>query len=62
MKHHDIKLYNHFVNTMNVSPGLLGWKLMSSLFTELLSREDWLRLMDFLFLYFHHIEYVILVR
>ena len=34
-------------------PGLVGWTLISTLFTELLSRENWLRLMDHVFCSLH---------
>jgi len=45
----DAKLYNHLVKR-DVPPGVAGWALVSSFFTEVLSRENWLRLMDLIFL------------
>jgi len=45
----DAKLYNHLVKH-NLPPGVAGWAMVSSLFTEVLSRENWLRLMDHIFI------------
>jgi hypothetical protein len=45
----DPKLHK-FMSAHNAPPGLVGWGMVSSLFTEVLSRENWLRLMDHVFL------------
>ena len=45
----DTKLYNH-LSKCQAPPGVAGWAMVSSLFTEVLSRENWLRLMDHIFL------------
>lgn len=49
LKIHDAKLHTHLYK-LNVSPGLIGWAMISSMFSEILNRQDWLRLFDFLFL------------
>ena len=52
---HDPPLHAHLHSfTPAVSPGLLGWSLLSSLFTHVLPRRAWLSFMDF---FFAHIEY-----
>ncbi len=51
LAHHDENLASH-LQRLNVSAGLLSWTLVSSLFTEFLSKEDWFKLMDYLFTFF----------
>lgn len=46
---HDNKLFSH-LKSIGVSAGLVSWNILSSLFCEIFNRQDWLRLMDFLFL------------
>eukprot|EP01038_Epipyxis_sp_PR26KG_P005019 gene5019-7007_t len=41
--------------------GIIGWKFLSSLFTELLSRSDWLKLMDFIFCHFSTISLMLVI-
>jgi hypothetical protein len=60
LKFHDLKLHTH-LHRLGVSIGILGWAMISSLFTEVLCRNDWFRLMDFLFCYFDEISYLLLV-
>ena len=60
LKFHDAKLYSHF-KALKSSPGLMGWAMLSSLFTELLSRTNWLRLMDTLLCHFDQISIILLV-
>jgi len=48
LMHNDAKLYNHFKST-NTSVGVVCWNMLSSLYTEVLSKSDWLVLMDTLF-------------
>ena len=48
----DPKLHK-FMSAHNAPSGLVGWAMVSSLFTEVLSRENWLRLMDHVFLSVH---------
>ena len=51
---HDPPLHAHLHSLKpEVSPGLLGWSLLSSLFTHVLARRAWLPFMDLLF---SHIE------
>ena len=57
---HDQALYDHLMK-YNVSPGLLGWKMLSTIFTEILSQENWLIIMDFIFLHFRKPELMIFV-
>lgn len=47
LRHHDDTLYAH-LRRLGVSPGLVGWTLLQTLFTEMLGREDWLRFMDYI--------------
>lgn len=61
LKLHDIKLYQHLLQRVQVSPGLLAWQMMSTLFSEILSRSSWLKLTDYLFTYFERITYFLLV-
>jgi hypothetical protein len=49
----DQSLVRHY-EVHGVSVGLIGWRLLSTLFTEFLSRDDWLPLMDFVFVHFQH--------
>lgn len=60
LKLHESKLYYHLVE-LKVAPGLLCWSMLSTLFTELLSRNNWFVLMDFLFAHFDNVGYVLLV-
>ena len=43
-----------------MAPGFLGWTMLSSLFTEVLSRTNWLKLMDFLICHFDKIALILL--
>lgn len=56
---HDENLHSH-MTLLGASPGLLGWSMITSLFTELLSKEDWLKLMDYLFSHISNSGLVIL--
>ena len=60
MYHHDLRLRSYFRNT-KVSVGVLCWNMLSTLFTEVLGKNDWLILMDFLFSYIETQEYFYLV-
>ena len=52
---HDTKLRYHFSTKVNgVTAGQLGWAMLSTGFAEVLSKADWLKLMDFLFANFRH--------
>ena len=51
LKLHDDNLHAHF-RRLGVSVGLLGWEMLTSMFTEILGRNDWLQLMDYIFTYF----------
>ncbi len=60
LKLHDTKLHYHF-DRLGVSAGKIGWRMISTGFSEVLSRSNWLKLFDFLFTNIHTPEYVILV-
>jgi hypothetical protein len=60
LKLHDESLYSH-LHRLGVAPGIIGWAMISSLFTEVLGREDWLKLMDFIFTYFEKSALVVTV-
>lgn len=49
---HDETLFTFLSSKLQMSPGLLGWSMISSMFTEILCKADWLILMDFMFTYF----------
>ena len=57
---HDTKLRYHFSRVQGVTAGQLGWAMMSTAFSEVLCRADWLKLMDFLFAHFRHPGYFVL--
>lgn len=57
---HDSKLRYHFSRVQGVTAGQLGWAMMSTAFSEVLCRADWLKLMDFLFAHFRHPGYFVL--
>lgn len=59
LKYHDSKLYAH-LKAIKVAPGVLGWAMMSNLFTEVLSRTNWLKLMDCLICHFDQIAIILL--
>ncbi len=59
LKLHDIKLYQ-YLNRFQLVPGIIAWQLLSSLFTEVASRNAWLVLMDYLFTYFTNVCKLIL--
>ena len=52
IKKAEPRLHNSLVTSYHVAPGLMGWIMLSSLFTEVLTRQDWCKLMDLLFLNF----------
>ena len=52
---HDPPLHAHLHSLgPAVSPGLISWSLLSSLFTHLLPRRAWLSFMDLLFAHIEH--------
>ena len=59
LKYHDSKLYTH-LKTLKVSPGIIAWAMLSNLFTEVLSRSNWLKLMDNLICHFDQISIILL--
>lgn len=46
----DPKLMQH-LRAQAFTPQIYAWPLLKTLFTEVLSKDDWLRLMDHLFTY-----------
>lgn len=59
LKYQDSKLHAH-LKAIKVAPGVLGWAMMSNLFTEVLSRTNWLKLMDTLICHFDQISIILL--
>lgn len=55
---HDKPLYSHMTKTLDANPGLVGWGMISSLFTEVLGKQEWFKIMDFLFV---HLENSVLI-
>jgi hypothetical protein len=47
LQHHDVRLHRH-LSSLGLSAGIIGWNMISSLFTEILGKEDWLKVMDYL--------------
>jgi hypothetical protein len=60
LKYHDDTLYSH-LRRLSISPGLISWAMLSTLFTEILGREDWLKLMDNIFTHFGNSKLVLAV-
>ena len=55
------RVHAHLVQKLNMSPGVLGWVMISTMFTEVFSRQDWLRLMDFMVLHIKKVGSPLLV-
>jgi hypothetical protein len=47
LQQHDSRLYFHLIN-LGIVPGEVAWNLLSTIFTEFLSKSNWLKLMDFM--------------
>lgn len=48
----DHKLYYHMTHHLQIhNPGMIAWILMSTLFTEILTKDNWLQLMDHIILF-----------
>ena len=45
---------------LQVSPGVVAWSMLSNLFTEVLSRTAWLKMMDYLFCHFEDISLILI--
>ena len=58
--HYDPVLHKHF-KSLEISPGLVGWRLTYSMYSEFLSKETWLRIMDFIFTNFEALELMLVV-
>lgn len=58
--HYDPALHKH-LKSLEISPGLIGWRLTYSMYSEFLSKETWLRVMDFIFTNFESLELMLLV-
>lgn len=48
LAHHDRKLLQHLVNC-NITSQVYVWPLLETLFSEVLTRDEWLRLFDSVF-------------
>jgi hypothetical protein len=60
LRRFDPRLYSHLQNS-GVSPGLLGWQMLSTMYSEVLSKGTWLKLMDFLLVRFASMEFAVLL-
>lgn len=60
MKLHDIKLYQH-ITRLDGNVGLMGWTMLSTLFSEICGRRAWLQLMDYLFTFFEDMRNIVLL-
>lgn len=58
--HHDPTLHKH-LKSLELSPGLISWRLTYSVYSEFLSKESWLRVMDFVFTNFESLELMALL-
>jgi hypothetical protein len=47
LQHHDEQLRTYFYK-LDVAPGLIAWKMLSTLFSEILPKDSWLCVMDYL--------------
>jgi hypothetical protein len=57
---HDPNLRAHFY-AMHAPPGIIGWKLLSTLFSELIPSTEWQILMDYLFTHIEEYSLIYLV-
>ena len=51
---HEPRLYSFMADNHHIAPGILGWTMLSTLFTEVLSRDVWHEVMDFLICHMTH--------
>jgi len=51
---HEPRLYAFMADNHRIAPGILGWTMLSTLFTEVLSRDVWHQLMDYLVCHMTH--------
>lgn len=57
---HEPNLHRH-LRGIGLAPGIIAWRLVHTLFSEFLSKESWLRLMDYVVTHFATLEYSILI-
>jgi hypothetical protein len=57
---HEPSLHRH-LRSIGMAPGIIAWRLLQTLFSEFLSKESWLRLMDYIVTHFETLEYSILI-
>jgi len=58
---HDKTVHEHMREALHIqSVGAVLWQLLSTLFTEVVGRLDWLALMDFLILHYERAELALL--
>ena len=60
LEHHDDRLHSHLY-AQEVPPGLLCWTLLSTLFSEILSSNCWLTIMDYIFAHPSEMELMFLL-
>jgi vacuolar-type H+-ATPase subunit I/STV1 len=59
--HHDKTLHAHITTVLGCCPGLIGWGMMSTLFTEILTKAQWFKIMDFIFAFHDQIRVTMLL-
>ena len=60
LNHHDTRLSQH-ISRNGADVGAICWRLITSLFTEMMAKQEWYALMDFLFCKFENPEFFYLV-
>jgi len=58
LRYQEAKLHAH-LKRLGVFPGVIGWAMMSNMFTEVLSRTAWLKLMDCLICNFENVAMIL---
>jgi len=59
LKKQDRTLHNH-LSSIGINPGEIAWHLMSTMFTELLCKNEWYHIMDFLIAHIQVPSYILL--
>lgn len=56
----DIQLFEFFTS-VGIDAGDLGWKLLSTFFSQIFSKENWCVLIDYVFLHFKDAKLMVLL-
>ena len=58
---YDKPVHSHITNVLGHDPGLIGWGMISSLFTEIFDKSDWFKvLVSYQFSFFKLIPHILL--